>query len=359
LRWLRRYRFRFRGARCTPRLEQLEDRLVPAFQLNPVPVQVVLERQPVTVQVTTPPQVDAVKLLFFSLTQSQPGAVINPETGVFQWTPAAESGPAGFSFTVQAINKLTKDIGTVTFQVVVLEADKLPVFQPVANQTVAQGTPVALQAAAFNNNGFPGGIIYSLPAAPAGASIDPKTGAFQWTPAANQGPGIYAVTVRAANGIEPELFAQETILITVTPTGAVPAPGAAPALGALLPLGASDPPPIAQGAAANAVNLTNSSLFVVYLEPGQKYARPPAPGPDAAVTEQNSLVDLGAPVEVELAMDRLLQKPLKLTNTEANSDGSSVERLYKDFLGPQPVVDQSATTDAEPAPPQRTGTDSE
>ena len=40
-------------------------------------------------------------------------------------------------------------------------------------------------------------------------------------------------------------------------------------------------------------------------------------------------------------MDRLPQKPLKLSNTEGNSDGSSVERLYQDFLGPAPLGDDS------------------
>ena len=51
---------------------------------------------------------------------------------------------------------------------------------------------------------FPANILtFSLePGAPGGAAIDPATGVFTWTPAANQSPGTYPVTVRVTdNGV--------------------------------------------------------------------------------------------------------------------------------------------------------------
>jgi hypothetical protein len=41
------------------------------------------------------------------------------------------------------------------------------------------------------------------------------------------------------------------------------------------------------------------------------------------------------PLDLQLNLDRATPRPLKLSNTEGSSDGSSVERLYKDFLSPK------------------------
>jgi uncharacterized repeat protein (TIGR01451 family) len=59
-------------------------------------------------------------------------------------------------------------------------------------------------------------LTYSLdPGAPAGATIDPNTGAFSWTPAPGQGPANYNITVRVTDNGSPSLSNTETFAVTV------------------------------------------------------------------------------------------------------------------------------------------------
>ena len=49
-------------------------------------------------------------------------------------------------------------------------------------------------------------LTFSLDAAaPPGATIDPATGMFTWTPTADQGPGEYPVTIRVSDDGAPNL----------------------------------------------------------------------------------------------------------------------------------------------------------
>src|SRR5205814_1760049 len=43
-------------------------------------------------------------------------------------------------------------------------------------------------------------LTFSLSGAPTGASIDPSTGVFSWTPAEAQGPGVYNFNVVVSDG---------------------------------------------------------------------------------------------------------------------------------------------------------------
>src|SRR6185295_14399637 len=52
------------------------------------------------------------------------------------------------------------------------------------------------------------------PGAPAGAAIDPATGAFSWTPTEAQGPGSYPITVRVNDSGTPALSDSETFTVT-------------------------------------------------------------------------------------------------------------------------------------------------
>ena len=54
-------------------------------------------------------------------------------------------------------------------------------------------------------------FTFSLVDPPVGASIDPTTGAFSWTPTAAQGPGTYQFFVRVSDG-----FANTDAPITIT-----------------------------------------------------------------------------------------------------------------------------------------------
>lgn len=97
-----------------------------------------------------------------------------------------------------------------------LRAADTPLLVSIADRAVAQGTPVAFtvgrNAAAGTRS-----LAYSLAqGAPAGATIDPTTGAFAWTPPANLAPGAYSITVIAEAPASPGLTDARSFTVTVT-----------------------------------------------------------------------------------------------------------------------------------------------
>ncbi len=61
---------------------------------------------------------------------------------------------------------------------------------------------------------------------PAGATINPGTGAFAWTPDESQGPGDYPFTVRLSDGVD---FVEASFTLRVTEVNVAPVLGGAPA----------------------------------------------------------------------------------------------------------------------------------
>src|SRR5262249_54907268 len=90
-----------------------------------------------------------------------------------------------------------------------------PVLDPIGNQTVDEESPLSFTATATDPETPAQSLIYSLGGAPEGASINPTTGAFSWTPTEAQGPGRFTFTVRVNDRGAPDLFDEETIAVTV------------------------------------------------------------------------------------------------------------------------------------------------
>jgi len=61
----------------------------------------------------------------------------------------------------------------------------------------------------------PNTLTYSLSNAPAGATVDPATGVFTWTPSEIQGPGVYDITVVVTDNNLPQLNDSKTFQVTV------------------------------------------------------------------------------------------------------------------------------------------------
>ena len=57
---------------------------------------------------------------------------------------------------------------------------------------------------------------------PGGAGIDPASGLFTWTPSEVQGPGVYPLTVRAEDDLDPARFDTEAFTVTVQDVNAPP-----------------------------------------------------------------------------------------------------------------------------------------
>lgn len=166
-------------------------------------------------------------VLTFSLDAgAPPGATINSSTGVFSWTPSTLGSPP---VTVRVTDNGTpplSDFEVISFTVLVDCGGGPPVLAAIGNKTVNEQIQLAFTATATDPS--PGATLtFSLdPGAPAGASIQASTGAFNWTPTEFQGPGSFQITVRVTDNGSPPLGDFETITVTVNEVNVAPILGA-------------------------------------------------------------------------------------------------------------------------------------
>ena len=74
-------------------------------------------------------------------------------------------------------------------QVTVNEVNESPGLDTIDDETVDEGTMLSFTATATDPDLPANALTFSLdPGAPTGASIDPQSGVFSWTPAEAQGP---------------------------------------------------------------------------------------------------------------------------------------------------------------------------
>jgi hypothetical protein len=94
-----------------------------------------------------------------------------------------------------------------------------PELAAIGNRTVDELTLLTFTATATDPDAGQT-LTFSLDAGfPTGASIDPSTGVFTFTPTEEQGPGSYTVTVRVTDSADPTCSDFETITITVNEVG--------------------------------------------------------------------------------------------------------------------------------------------
>jgi VCBS repeat-containing protein len=147
----------------------------------------------------------------YSLSGAPSGASINASSGAFTWTPTEAQGPGSYPFNVCASDGSLNTCETIT--VTVNELNQAPVLDPIGSKTVQEGTLLSFTANAYDNDLPANTLTYSLVGAPTGASIDPTTGVFTWTPTADQGPTVYIIDVVVSDGVTTDL---ESVQITVT-----------------------------------------------------------------------------------------------------------------------------------------------
>jgi len=141
-------------------------------------------------------------------------------TGTLTWTPTETQGPSAQTITFTVSDGTATDSEAVNLAV--SEVNTAPSLGTIGNKSVQEGTPLNFQTTATDPD-FPANTLsYTLAqGSPAGATITPS-GAFSWTPNADQGPGTYTVTVNVFDGA---LTDSETFTVTVTePQRALTAP---------------------------------------------------------------------------------------------------------------------------------------
>ena len=164
--------------------------------------------------------------LTWSLTNAPDGMTITPSSvngkATISWTPTEAQGGNSYTVTVtvsDGVNSVSQD---VVFTAV--EIDNAPVFDNPTMPVVFSGKPgtitplnsVSIDFNAVDPDAQPAGIAYSLVGnAVSGATINPTTGEFSWTPNVNTAAGDYSFTVRATENDAQALFTDYSFTLTV------------------------------------------------------------------------------------------------------------------------------------------------
>jgi streptogramin lyase len=173
-------------------------------QLAPIAKQLVHLGTTVTLQATA---TDAENNeLRFSLTQAPVGAVVDPLTGLFTWTPI-QNGTFNFILIV------TDSSGLSDKQAVTITVAEQPILAPLGNQTVFVNQLLTFTAQANHPGDTP--LTFSLDNAPEGAVIDSATGVFMWKP---EQPGIFNPTVIVTDVNQNRVSENFTITVTAALT---------------------------------------------------------------------------------------------------------------------------------------------
>ena len=183
--------------------------------LAPIPPLTVDEGALLTVNLSaTSP--DPTAALTYSLISGPNGASVDPATGLLSWAPTEAQGPSTNLVTVQVADSNFPSLtDTGSFTVTVNEVNTPPALAALPNQTVAEGGTLVLSIKASDADLPPNHLTYCIVSGPAGATIDPVTGLFTWSPAPGQGTNV--VTVRVTDDGTPPLSATTTFHVTVTP----------------------------------------------------------------------------------------------------------------------------------------------
>lgn len=142
------------------------------------------------------------------------GATFDAGTRTFSWTPGfTQAGNFDVTFTVTDNGTpAASDAETVT--ITVGAVNQPPELASIGAKAVDEGQTVSFAVSATDPNADT--LTYSASPLPAGASFDPATRVFSWTPQYGQAGG-YSVTFTVADGGTPALADAETVAVTVAP----------------------------------------------------------------------------------------------------------------------------------------------
>ncbi len=137
--------------------------------------------------------------LTYSLAVKPDGATINADTGQINWTPSEAQGPGNHLFRVR-VTDLFGLFAETEFSVAVSEINTGPQLAPISTKSVNAGEELKFVVQASDADLPAQALTFSLGAgAPEGATIDPATGEFKWTPAAGT-PKEVSIKVVVSDG---------------------------------------------------------------------------------------------------------------------------------------------------------------
>ena len=139
--------------------------------------------------------------LTFTLDAGAPTGAAITAGGAFTWTPSEVDGPGVYPITISVSDGTATDDETIN--VTVNDVNSAPTLTNIPAQSGSVGNAISFTAIATDSDIPTNTMTFSLDAgAPAGATIDPSSGEFSWTPA---GQGSFNITVRVTDNGTPQL----------------------------------------------------------------------------------------------------------------------------------------------------------
>ena len=138
------------------------------------------------------------------------GAIFNPTTRAFSWTPAfGDSGNYNVTFTVTDDGSPAESNSEVV-TISVGNVNRPPVLGTIGSKSVDEGTPLTFTVTASDPDGD--NLTFSASNVPTGASFNPSTRVFSWTPAFGDA-GNYDVTFTVTDDGTPAESDSEVVTI--------------------------------------------------------------------------------------------------------------------------------------------------
>jgi hypothetical protein len=173
------------------------------------------------------PASESGQTLTVTATSSNPGLIPHPTvsytspntTGTLSFTPAAaSSGTATISVVVKDDGGIANggvEAVTNRFVVSVDYQNHAPTLAAIGDRNVTEGTELRFTASASDGDG--NALTFRLlpVGLPAGATIDPVTGVFSWTPTEAQGPSTNVITAEVGDNGSPNFAATRQFTVTV------------------------------------------------------------------------------------------------------------------------------------------------
>jgi uncharacterized repeat protein (TIGR01451 family) len=160
---------------------------------------------------------DAGQTLTFSLVSGPPGLAVSG-AGSLTWTPTEAQGPGSYPVTVRVVDNGTPSLGDQRlFTITVREVNRPPLLGAMTDITVHPGELAAVSPSASDPDLPANTLSYTLVDGPAGAAVNPTSGAFAWTPGAAD-LGDHDVTLGVGDGVGGSAQQSFTIHVVRDPT---------------------------------------------------------------------------------------------------------------------------------------------
>ncbi|MBI5388450.1 MAG: hypothetical protein HZA90_27615 [Verrucomicrobia bacterium] len=177
--------------------------------------------------------------LTFNLDPGAPaGASIDPDNGLFTWTPSSSQAGTMWPVMVRVWDNGMPPFDTaVMFNVMVqtptsglVASNTPPTVSPIADQVIVAGNLLSMTVTGHDPDVPAQTLTYQLdPGYPAGASIDPVSGVFAWRPGLAQADTAFPITIRVRdNGTPAYDHAAMFNVLVQTPAPTTNAPSPAP-----------------------------------------------------------------------------------------------------------------------------------